>query len=1082
MSAGRKTCAILLTFALAAICVAAPLLGSAASATTPAPLKIIGGIFNVYRLLDKGAKVVWGHSGITPDDILAKEIAAEGQLIDEVKDGLDQMQAELADLYNTLNLYGWMQNAWNEIPYINTYYNQLQSEISGKDYNQVPKSFIDNWTANAYPNGEDAFLQFWTALYKGGVASNQLPALEQMRNICLGDLSGTNLQQSDFSATLESTNNVPVVAERPMYFDFQDKWSGGHCVTGAKQPGTTFYFAEGTVRPTFASFLCMQNPGESDANVKITYMRGNGGTKEQSLTIPAHSRATVNVADVLGRTDGPESDFSARVDSDAAILAERPMYFNYGGKWTGGSCVRGIGSAQPVWYLAEGSTRPGFESFLSLQNPGDLPADVMLTYMRGDGGVARQGLSIAAHTRATVKVNDFLGSVDGPASDFSTRVEANAPIVAERAMYFNYKGLWDGGHSGMGQTELKTDYYFAEGTTRPGFDAYLCLQNPNDVASQVTVTYMLGDGTNVDRSVTVPAHTRSTLKANDVLGTADSAANDFSAHVKVTNSIPIVAERPMYFDYHGWTGGHTEGGADAPANKFYFAEGTVRPEFNSYLCIQNPNDRPSDVKITYMLGDGSTRDQLLTVPPRTRSTVAVGAALADTRLTGEYEKLESFFTECLYYQTMAATITCNALDYKFNGDAQNDGKAWMKNTFVPKMQQECDKFQTCVEQLVMSQAVLPTDWGQATAVNLPNESEQILARADLLCRLATGQVPLPDSGTTVPAGICGRMIYSQDLLAAGATPPVLYAQKQGSSTKVAATHSSNVSDPWLSTSAQALTYETWTPQTNAPVKLSTTNAWSVCRYTFDGLDVGTYNIVDAGGKTVATASVTSQQFQDPVNTGQTDNLIYGHFLSKQRDCLATDPSKWTSGQYESSSYTDTDSNKVSPSMLKDVTGGKVGAFAWMKKGSGTYTSEPDIHTAEFTPAANMNLSVDYSVAMSRDVNNGPSYSSYPYGYLYTRYSQHAQASGKVKIYVTDNTTGISMIILEQSKDLTNSGNDTTKSVQWSSGYSGTANASLVAGHRYVIKLSVYGKLTDANSEEACFNQLSALKALHITPK
>ncbi|MBU1942502.1 MAG: hypothetical protein KKE36_02385, partial [Actinobacteria bacterium] len=38
-------------------------------------------------------------------------------------------------------------------------------------------------------------------------------------------------------------------------------------------------------------------------------------------------------------------------------------------------------------------------------------------------------------------------------------------------------------------------FYFAEGTCRPGYDPYICVQNPGNEDAQVTITYMKGDGT-----------------------------------------------------------------------------------------------------------------------------------------------------------------------------------------------------------------------------------------------------------------------------------------------------------------------------------------------------------------------------------------------------------------------------------------------------------------------------------------------------------------------------------------------------------------------------------------------------------
>ncbi len=47
-----------------------------------------------------------------------------------------------------------------------------------------------------------------------------------------------------------------------------------------------------------------------------------------------------------------------------------------------------------------------------------------------------------------------------------------------------------------------TTFYFAEGTTRPGFDPYLCIQNPGAAVADVTITYMKGDGTTATQDVT----------------------------------------------------------------------------------------------------------------------------------------------------------------------------------------------------------------------------------------------------------------------------------------------------------------------------------------------------------------------------------------------------------------------------------------------------------------------------------------------------------------------------------------------------------------------------------------------------
>ena len=45
-------------------------------------------------------------------------------------------------------------------------------------------------------------------------------------------------------------------------------------------------------------------------------------------------------------------------------------------------------SPSAVWYLAEGSTNWGFETYISIENPNAVAVNIALTYMTGSGAVA----------------------------------------------------------------------------------------------------------------------------------------------------------------------------------------------------------------------------------------------------------------------------------------------------------------------------------------------------------------------------------------------------------------------------------------------------------------------------------------------------------------------------------------------------------------------------------------------------------------------------------------------------------------------------------------------------------------------
>lgn len=388
---------------------------------------------------------------------------------------------------------------------------------------------------------------------------------------------------------------------------------------GASNPVTfevglsrTYYFAEGTTRANFEEWLCLMNPGDTDTLVNITYMLGTGQTVPQQVLVSKTSRLTLFVPDAVGANQ----DVSIKVDSAAPIMAERPMYFNYGGVWTGGHDVVGAIAPAGDWYFAEGNTRDGFDEYLCIQNPGAQPAAVQITYMLPGGENKVQNINVSATSRQTVNVKSFLGSN----KDCSALVHSDVGIIAERPMYFIYRPdtlRWTGGHDVIGANAPGEEWFFAEGTTRTGFDEWLCLQNPGATPANVTIKYMLETGEVKTQLQAVEAHSRRTVDVVTFVG----RGRDVSMHV--TSDAPIVAERPMYFDYVGLTGGSDVIGSTCSVPYWYFAEGATQAGFQEWLSLQNPGDTDTVATITYMLGKGAPIETQVTVKAHSRTTVDV---------------------------------------------------------------------------------------------------------------------------------------------------------------------------------------------------------------------------------------------------------------------------------------------------------------------------------------------------------------------------------------------------------------------------------------------------------------------------
>jgi len=351
----------------------------------------------------------------------------------------------------------------------------------------------------------------------------------------------------DVSTKVVSTNGASIIVERPMYFN-ANSINGGHDVVGTNSPQNDWYFAEGNTYNWNREWLCLQNPGSSAAEVTVDFMLGDGSVQTKDYTVNPLSRSTI---DVNGALAPVQADVSMRVHSEGSpIVAERPMYFTYRGKWRGGTNVMGASASNSSWYFAEGNTRTWNDMWLCIQNPNDSAATVLVTYKSIYGPGLTGTYSVKAQSRYTISVD----AVVGDDVDLGVDILSDYPVIVERPMYFNYQNKWDGGHDVVGCNQAKTMWYFAEGCTRYDsqnqFDTWICIMNPTDPDTEATVTYMLGTGENVTKTYKVKAAQRITVDVNNDVG----LGQDVSA--MVTCPVPIIVERPMYFNVRGDKGGH----------------------------------------------------------------------------------------------------------------------------------------------------------------------------------------------------------------------------------------------------------------------------------------------------------------------------------------------------------------------------------------------------------------------------------------------------------------------------------------------------------------------------------------------
>jgi len=355
-----------------------------------------------------------------------------------------------------------------------------------------------------------------------------------------------------------------VVAERAMYFDYQDWADGGHAAVGTGEASLQGYFAEGYTGEGFHTWLLMANPAGETAEVEVSYLLEGGAPVVKRYTLPPSTRFTVLVNDVEGLEPG-NVGISYRSVNNVEVAAERAMYFNYMGSRRGGHCSPAVAQPSTELYLAEGYTGGDFDTWILLANPGQEKARVKVTYLLPDGGTIVQWRDVPAMSRSTINAGDILGE-----RGFGVKIESvnGVGIVAERAMYFDYDGGKRGGHCSPAVAQPSTELYLAEGYTGGDFDTWILLANPGEERATANLYFFVEGGAERSIKVILNPESRFTLKANEVQG-----LEDCSFSLKVESDKPLLAERSMYFFYKDRSGGTNCPAQNGTSEYRYFAEG-----------------------------------------------------------------------------------------------------------------------------------------------------------------------------------------------------------------------------------------------------------------------------------------------------------------------------------------------------------------------------------------------------------------------------------------------------------------------------------------------------------------------------
>jgi hypothetical protein len=196
-------------------------------------------------------------------------------------------------------------------------------------------AFFDLYILIGNPSTQDANVTI-TYLLPGGINFDKTYTVAKQSRVTIGvDNEDPRLAGTDVSARVVSSNGVPIIVERSMWWP-SPNWYEGHLTAATTETGKVWAFAGGYVsaEATAETYLLVANPSDTAANVTFKVTQTIGVTPcEVTVNVPAHSRITRGIkADIcpsfIGLSTQP-LNVGGTVESDGpGIVVERATYWS----------------------------------------------------------------------------------------------------------------------------------------------------------------------------------------------------------------------------------------------------------------------------------------------------------------------------------------------------------------------------------------------------------------------------------------------------------------------------------------------------------------------------------------------------------------------------------------------------------------------------------------------------------------------------------------------------------------------------------------------------------------------------------
>jgi hypothetical protein len=325
-----------------------------------------------------------------------------------------------------------------------------------------------------------------------------------------------------------------VVCERAMYGN--DK-AWGSSSPGTKAVNSAWYMAEGSTDGGMKTWALVQNPNDFPVSMNVSFLTGDGEFSPSSLqgyNLLPHRRVSVDVGEYV-----TSYDVSTKVTSDGGgVVCERSTYgppVDEEGNVNWATSSMGSKGPSRTWFLTEGATDQGRETWVLVENPFTQPADVDVMFLSGAGEVQGPQETIPGMSRRSYNAGDYVQSYDVS----TVIISSGGGVVCERAMYGNDRA-W--GATSPGSTETAASWNLAEGSTDGGMETWILVLNPYNDATKVSLSFMTAEGLKQPaelQNLTLPALSRFSIRVNDFV-------TSYNVSTQVDATSGVLCERSTY--------------------------------------------------------------------------------------------------------------------------------------------------------------------------------------------------------------------------------------------------------------------------------------------------------------------------------------------------------------------------------------------------------------------------------------------------------------------------------------------------------------------------------------------------------